>query len=120
MTITDIRVVGVDVADQDAALAFYTDTLGFSVAMDGDTPAGRWLVVSPPDATTGVALIANPAGVGHDTGIRYGTIDAPAAHQHLADRGVAVGELLEWEGTPAMFSFEDPDANRYYIVEDWS
>jgi lactoylglutathione lyase len=120
MTITDIRIVGVDVTDQDAALAFYTDILGFSVQMDGETPAGRWLVVAPPDASTAVALIADRAAAGHDTGIRFGTTDAAAAHEHLAARGVTVGELLEWDATPPMFSFDDPDANRFYVVEDWS
>ena len=55
MTITDIRIVGVNVTDQDAALTFYTETLGFSVQMDGDTPTGRWLVVTPPGASTGMS-----------------------------------------------------------------
>jgi catechol 2,3-dioxygenase-like lactoylglutathione lyase family enzyme len=120
MTITDIRIVGVDVTDQDAALAFYTETLGFTIQMDGDTPAGRWLVVAPPDASTSLALIANQAAAGHDTGIRFATPDAAATRNDLAARGVTVGELLIWDGAPPMFSFEDPDANRFYVVQDWS
>jgi hypothetical protein len=28
------------------------------------------------------------------------------------DRGLDVGELLDWETTPLMFSFLDPDGNR--------
>ena len=31
-----------------------------------------------------------------------------------------VGELLRWDGVPPMFSFDDPDGNRYYIVEEMS
>lgn len=120
MTITDIRVVGVSVTDQDVALDFFTKVLGFRVRMDGDTPAGRWLVVAPPDASTAVALVADPGAAGHDTGIRFGTTDVAAAHVDLAAAGVAVGELLEWPGTPPMFSFEDPDTNRSYLVEDWA
>lgn len=120
MTITDGRIVAVNVADHESALAFFTKVLGFSVQMDGETPTGRWLVVAPPDANTAVALIANRAGAGHDTGIRFGTTDAAAAHKDLAAQGVTVGDLLHWDGTPPMFSFDDPDGNRFYVVEDWS
>ena len=128
MTFTDVRIVAVPVRDQDAALTFFTDALGFQVQMDGQTPAGRWLVVAPPGAGTGIALTARnePAGTddsrrqSHDTGIRFGTADAAASHRHLAGRGVEVGELLEWEGVPPMFTFDDPDANRFYVVQDWS
>ncbi len=26
------------------------------------------------------------------------------------------GELLEWDGLPPMFTFDDPDGNRFYVV----
>ena len=32
-------------------------------------------------------------------------------------RGVDIGELLAWEGVPTMFTFDDPDGNRFYVVE---
>ena len=32
--------------------------------------------------------------------------------------GVEISELILWEGVPPMFSFSDPDGNRFYIVED--
>jgi hypothetical protein len=41
-----------------------------------------------------------------------------AEHATLLARGVEVGELLRWDGVPPMFSFDDPDGNRYYIVEE--
>ena len=37
-TLTDIRNVAVNVSDQEVALRFYTDTLGFATHVDGDTP----------------------------------------------------------------------------------
>ena len=37
------------VHDQDSALAFYRDTLGFTVTEDMDIGPMRWLTVSPPD-----------------------------------------------------------------------
>jgi hypothetical protein len=36
----------------------------------------------------------------------------------MRTRGVAVGELLGWDDVPPMFAFDDPDGNRFYIVEE--
>ena len=122
--ITEIRTVGVPVSDQDRALAFYTDTLGFELLTDAPLPqcGGRWLVVAPagPDQSrASIALVpaseGNPAGV--DTGIRMASPDAKAAHQHFLDAGVDTDELLEWPGVPPMFSLRDPDGNRLYISQ---
>jgi lactoylglutathione lyase len=35
----------------------------------------------------------------------------------LHERGVNVGDLLTWDAVPPMFSFDDPDGNRFYVVE---
>jgi lactoylglutathione lyase len=119
--ISEIRTVGVPVSDQDRALAFYTETLGFDLVMDAPLPqfGGRWLVVAPTGSTANIALVpagdGNPAGV--DTGIRMGSPDAKAAHQHFLDAGVDTGELLEWPGVPPMFSLHDQDGNRLYISQ---
>ncbi|MFD7156941.1 VOC family protein [Kribbella sp. NPDC059898] len=119
--ITEIRTVGVPVRDQDRALAFYTETLGFEVRLDVPLPqfGGRWLVVAPAGSVASIALVpeseGNPAGV--DTGIRMGSPDAKTAHQHFLDAGVDTDELLEWPGTPPMFSLRDPDGNRLYISQ---
>ena len=29
-----------------------------------------------------------------------------------------VSELITWEGMPPMFSFDDPDHNRFYVIQD--
>jgi catechol 2,3-dioxygenase-like lactoylglutathione lyase family enzyme len=47
--ITHIATVIVPVADQDTALGFYRDTLGFEVRIDGGYGEGqRWIEVAPP------------------------------------------------------------------------
>jgi lactoylglutathione lyase len=117
-TLTDIRNVAVTVADQDAAVRFYTDTLGFVTHVDGETPAGRWIIVAPPSANGAISLVGDPATSGTDTGIRFGTNDAASAHRELAERGVAVSDLIAWDNMPPMFSFDDPDHNRFYVIED--
>ena len=82
----------------------------------------RWLEVAPPGANTSIALNAteDPAGHGADTGVRFTVPDAAAEHAAMQERGVAVGDLLRWDDVPPMFTFDDPDGNRFYIVEESS
>jgi len=122
-TITDVRTIGINVTNQDEALAFYVETLGFEKRLDAPiSPTMRWLEVAPPGASTSIALNATEgtADVGTDTGIRFTVPDAAAEHAAMRDRGVAVGDLLRWDGVPPMFTFDDSDGNRFYIVEESS
>jgi catechol 2,3-dioxygenase-like lactoylglutathione lyase family enzyme len=52
-----------------------------------------------------------------ETGIRLTTADAAGLHADLRSRGVEVGEILRWPGTPTMFAIRDGDGNRLEIVE---
>ena len=117
----DVRTVAVPVADQDRALAFYRDTLGFEVRLDAVLGGElRWIEVAPPGANTSVALVVAGDGVpaGVDTGIRLVTGDAAADFAALKGAGVVMNtDLLLWEGVPPMFSFRDPDGNTLYVAE---
>ena len=57
--ITDVRTVGVPVTDQDRALGFYVDKLGFEKRLDAPVEqfGGRWIEVAPRGATTTIALV---------------------------------------------------------------
>ena len=57
------------------------------------------------------------AGTGVDTGIRFITPDAHAAHARLSDLGLRVGALLDWPTAPLMFEFWDLDENTMYVTE---
>jgi lactoylglutathione lyase len=118
--ITGVHTVGVPVADQDRALGFYVGTLGLEKRLD--VPLGqdrRWIEVAPAGAATTIALVAakegNPAGI--ETGVRLTTEHADALHARLRAHGVDVGEMLRWDGVPAMFAFRDQDGNGLEIVE---
>lgn len=119
-TITDVHTIGVTVADQDDAIEFYVETLGFEKRLDAPiSPTMRWVEVAPRGATTSIALIEGdgaPAASG-ETGVRFTVLDAEAEHAGMHERGVEVGELLRWEGVPPMYSFADRDGNRFLIVE---
>jgi len=60
-TITSIHTVAIAVANQDRALTFYVDTLGFETRMDAPIgPGMRWIEVAPPGADITIALTAAP------------------------------------------------------------
>ncbi len=116
-TITDIGAVGVPVSDQDKALEFFVDRLGFEKRLDARVSENsRWTTVAAPGASTAVALIAKP-GAGTDTGIRFFVPDAEAEYASMRERGIDTGEMLRWPGVPPMFDFRDPDGNKFEIVE---
>ncbi|MBV9953584.1 MAG: glyoxalase [Acidimicrobiia bacterium] len=115
-----IRSVAVPVTDQDRTKSLL-EALGFTTSMDTELQPGfRWVELTPPGGGTTLALVTTgdqlPTGI--DTGIRLVTGDARAAHAAVSAKGLDVGELLDWEGVPLMFSFVDPDGNRFYVSED--
>lgn len=57
-----ITLSSVFVDDQDRALAFYTEKLGFSVAADIPMGEHRWLTLVSPEAPDGTQLVLEPAG----------------------------------------------------------
>jgi catechol 2,3-dioxygenase-like lactoylglutathione lyase family enzyme len=118
--ITGVRTVAAPVTDQDRALEFYVDTLGFEKRVEFPMGEGqRWIEVAPPGAVTTIALVPatkdRPAGV--DTGVRLATTDTDADHATLRAHGVDADDILRWEGVPPMFVFRDQDDNELVIVE---
>jgi lactoylglutathione lyase len=122
-SITGVRTIGITVASQDDAIDFYVDRLGFEKRLDAAiSPTTRWIEVAPPGASTSIALNvaegASPEGT--DTGVRFSVPDAAAEQARMRERGVDVGELLRLDDVPPMFTFDDPDGNRFYVVEESS
>ena len=117
--ITGIRTVSIPVDNQDAALAFYTDTLGFKVLRDDPTPnGGRWIELAAGSDNAIVTLEPAVPGVTRGAiGIRFSTDDAEAAHAALLTAGAETDDILRWPGVPAMFAFRDPDGNAFSITE---
>ena len=121
-TVTNIGVAMFTVADQDAALAFYTEKLGWEVRGDdrfGEDGEMRWLEVAPPGSTARLAL--NPPMRGEPGGGAIGveTADVRAEHERIsAIDGVTIANPpMEMGGAPLMFSIADPDGNQIWIVE---
>jgi len=114
-----IGLVAVLVHDYDEAIAFYTDTLGFTLLRDIPTPrGGRWIELAPGEHDSIVTLEPAPSGIARGAiGIRFTTDNADSAHAALEAAGVDTDEILRWPGVPAMFAFRDPDGNAFSITE---
>jgi lactoylglutathione lyase len=119
-TIDNIGVAMFSVADQDAALAFYTEKLGFEVRGDarfGPNGEYRWLEVAPRGSRARLALNPPMDGQPGGSGIAVETADVRGEHRRLSELGVDVDEPMEGPGMPLLFMMRDPDGNHIAVVE---
>ncbi len=119
-TVDNLGVVMFTVSDQDAAIAFYTEKLGFELRSDqafGENGENRWVEVAPPGSTARIAL--NPPMDGEPGGGTVGveSTDVLGEHARHEGLGVTVTEPMTMPGAPAMFHAADPDGNNLWIVE---
>jgi catechol 2,3-dioxygenase-like lactoylglutathione lyase family enzyme len=121
--ISKVGTVVVPVSDQERAIAFYVETLGFEKRIDVPFGNGyRWVEVAPADSVTTIAIVPPPPGKptgAVETGIVLHTDDIDAAHADLRASAVDVDAEVSRMGDPVppMFWFRDPDANTLLIVE---
>jgi catechol 2,3-dioxygenase-like lactoylglutathione lyase family enzyme len=135
--ITQVGTVFVPVTDQDRALEFYLDKLGFEKRADFAYGEGRrWVEVAPPGSTMAIALVPPSEGEspgGDEAHCALATEDIEADHATLGARGVDVDAEIGRAGTsrpglvsldasvpdpvPPQFFFRDPDGNRFLIVQ---
>jgi uncharacterized glyoxalase superfamily protein PhnB len=123
-----LAIVPVFVSDQDRALEYYRDKLGFVVTTDQQYAEGaRWLTVAAePDGTQ--ILLYDPrmsrdnpdaqSRVGSWTGIVFQTEDIRATYEQLHERGVdfeSEPQQQPWGGFETWF--RDPDGNRFHLAE---
>jgi predicted enzyme related to lactoylglutathione lyase len=121
--VNKVATVIVPLQDQDGALEFYCDTLGFEKR--ADIPFGgsfRWIEVGLPGESTTIALAPPPEGAptgGRETGISLQTDDIDGYHARLKDAGVDVDAEVQRMGDPVppMFWFRDPEGNVLMVVQ---
>jgi catechol 2,3-dioxygenase-like lactoylglutathione lyase family enzyme len=128
-----IEVVGVYVRDQNEALAFYVDKLGFRVHTDAGNGDYRWLTVQHPEQPSfqlGL-FVPGPPTVDADTAqalraaVAKGAMpplvlvvdDCRAAYTRLSGRGVEfTQEPVERYGSVDA-SFRDPSGNGWKLIQ---
>ncbi|MGZ4359912.1 MAG: VOC family protein [Gaiellaceae bacterium] len=125
------------VHDQDAALAFYTEKLGWEVRADvtvAEMGNFRWLTVGPPsqpDIAVVLMAIPGPPVMDAETGEQVrslmakgfaGTVflttdDVHASYEELRARGVDFVEQPEERPYGIDSSFRDPSGNHFRLTQ---
>jgi catechol 2,3-dioxygenase-like lactoylglutathione lyase family enzyme len=121
--IREINLVCLSSPDQDRAIAFYVDLLGFEKRTD--VPFGgdyRWVEVYPPEGHAGIALAPPQPGsefAPRETGITLTSDDIDATHADMKAKGIDVDAEVSRMGDPVppMFWFRDADGHTLMVVE---
>jgi catechol 2,3-dioxygenase-like lactoylglutathione lyase family enzyme len=128
-----VEVIGLYVRDQDEALAFYVEKLGFRVHTDARNGEYRWLTVQHADQPSFQLGLFAPGPPVHDAAtaqtlramVAKGAMpplvmmvdDCRAAHERLRARGVEFAqEPVERYGAVDA-SFRDPSGNGWKLMQ---
>ena len=131
--IQGVQEVGLYVRDQDEALAFYVDKLGFRVHTDVRNGTYRWLTVQHPDQPSFQLGLFTPGPPVHDDAtaqslraivakgamppLVLGVADCRAAHARLHALGVEfTQEPVDRYGNVDA-GFRDPSGNGWKMIE---
>jgi catechol 2,3-dioxygenase-like lactoylglutathione lyase family enzyme len=124
-----IVVTSVLVDDQDKALRFYTDVLGFVKKTDVPLGVHRWLTVVSPDDPDGVELVLEPdehpaAGPFKQALVEdgipftsFGVKDVNAEHKRLVGAGVRFTQPPVEMGPVTTAVFDDTCGNLIQIAQ---
>jgi lactoylglutathione lyase len=119
MTIQKVAKTGVYVSDQQRALDFYTDVLGFRLVADQPMgPGARWIEVAPAGGETSLTLWTPPGmedRIGSFTGVVLACDDVQTTYQELRERGVEFEMEPKDQPGGVMASFQDPDGNSFVL-----
>ena len=124
-----IKLTSVMVDDQDKALAFYTDVLGFVEKHNIPMGEHKWLTVVAPDAPDGVELLLEPTGYPFartfqkalfDAGIpltAFAVDDVQREYERLQALGVACRAPPAQMGPTIVAQFDDTCGNYIQIYQ---
>lgn len=114
-----IKFLGIPVRDQDRALRFYTEKLGFRILTDQEfSDTQRWIELSIPGAETGVVLFTPQ---GHED--RIGTFvhtswevdNLEKTYEELMARGVEFAGPPQKQGWGSFVILKDSEGNQIVL-----
>ena len=114
-----LELVAVPVSDVDRAKAFYTEQVGFNADHDQQVSDElRFVQLTPPGSGCSIAIGTGitDAQPGSVQGMQLVVTDIEAAHDHLAQAGVEVGEVQDFPWGRFVF-FSDPDGNGWAVQQ---
>lgn len=115
--IRGIKIVSIPVSDQDVALTFYTEKMGFKVATDQPMgPGMRWIELLIPGSDSRLALFT-PKGhenrIGGFQTVTFWCDDVFATTAEMKAKGVEMAAEPKKEVWGTMAKFKDPDGNEF-------
>ena len=114
-----LELVAVPVSDVDRAKAFYTEKAGFN-ADHGHRVSDevRFVQLTPPGSACSIAIGSgiSQSEPGSVQGMQLVVSDINAARTELAERGVDVSEVQEFDWGSFVF-FSDPDGNGWALQQ---
>ncbi len=117
--ITQLKFVGIPTSDQNRALKFYTEKLGFEISTDQVfNEKQRWIELRISNSATRVVLFTPE---GHEN--RIGTFfngsfacdDVSATYRQLKARGVQFVKEPQKQPWGEFAMFQDPDGNQFVL-----
>ena len=117
--ITHIKFVSVPVRDQNRALDFYTEKLGFSIITDQPfDEKQRWIELRIPKAETRVVLFT-PEGqedrIGSFSPLVFACANVEATYTELKARGVVFDGPPEKQPWGTFTKFRDSEGNQFVL-----
>jgi lactoylglutathione lyase len=113
--IRKLKFVSIPVRDQDRALDFYVNMLGFTLVTDQSMgPGQRWVEIRPPKGDSGVALFTPPGHenrVGTFTGISMECDDVQKTYDELMAKGVEFEKPPKTESWGVSAIMRDSEGN---------
>lgn len=118
--IDKVSTVTIAVRDQDEALTWYTEMLGFEKRVDQTGEGFRWLTVAPPQQAEVEFLLASwfPDRVGQNATWVLSTRDCKNAYEELKERGVKFSQEPQAKPWGIEAVFADLYGNKYALVQE--
>lgn len=115
-----ISTVTIAVNDQDEALTWFTQVLGFEKRMDQRGDGFRWLTVAPEQQAEVEFLLASwfPDRVGKNPTWVLSTRDCQGGYEQLKDRGIEFTQAPEPKPWGIEAVFVDLYGNKYALVQE--
>jgi predicted enzyme related to lactoylglutathione lyase len=117
--IRKVKFTSIPVRDQDRALEFYVNALGFTLVTDQPMgPGQRWIELRPPKGDAGIALFTPPGHenrVGTFTGISMECDDVQKTYDDLRAKGVEFAKPPKSESWGVAAILTDSEGNQIVL-----
>lgn len=123
--ITNVGQIMLYVNNQDEAVNFWTEKLGFRVIAEEENGQGfRWIEVAPDGVATSIVLHNKEFVAKMEPDMNLGTPslmffthDLNQLHTDLTNKNVNVGEIVSLPNNSRVFNFSDDEDNYFAVTE---